>query len=51
MNGVWIKRGAMAAAAVIVVAGFGWALRERPVLIDAAKVVEAPMRVTIREEG
>jgi HlyD family secretion protein len=51
MNGVWIKRGAMAAAAVLVIAGFGWALRDRPVLIDAAKVAEAPMRVTIREEG
>jgi len=51
MNGVWIKRGAMAVAAVLVIAGFAWALRDRPVLIDAAKVVEAPMRVTIREEG
>ena len=51
MDGVWIKRAAMAATAIIVVAGFAWALREKPALVDVATVVETPMHVAVREEG
>ncbi len=51
MNTVWLKRLAYAAAGLAVVAGFAYALREQPALIDVAAVAEAPMRVTIREEG
>ena len=51
MNTVWLKRLAYAAAGLAVVAGFVYALREQPALVDIAEVTEAPMRVTIREEG
>lgn len=51
MTGVWIKRLGLGAAAVAVVAGFAYALREQPVLVDAAAVAAAPMQVTVREEG
>jgi HlyD family secretion protein len=51
MKGVWVKRAALAGAAVAVAAGFAWALRERPTLVDVAEIAEAPMRMTIREEG
>lgn len=51
MKSMWIKRIGLALLAVAVVAGFGWALREQPALVDVAKVTAAPMRVTIREEG
>ena len=51
MNTVWLKRLAYAAAGLAVVAGFAYALREQPALVDVAGVAEAPMRVTIREEG
>jgi len=45
------KRLASAAVAVAVVAGFAYALREQPSLVDVAELVEAPMKVTVREEG
>lgn len=51
MNTLWLKRLAYAAAGLAVIAGFAYALREQPALVDIAEVVEAPMRVTIREEG
>ncbi|TPL12883.1 HlyD family efflux transporter periplasmic adaptor subunit [Mesorhizobium sp. B2-4-11] len=51
MKLIWIKRLGLALLAVAVVAGFGWALREQPALVDVAEVTVAPMRVTIREEG
>lgn len=51
MKGVRVKRAALAALAIIVIVGFAWALRERPTLVDVARVLEAPMRVTVRDEG
>lgn len=51
MKSIWIKRVGLALLAVAVVAGFGWALREQPALVDVAVVTAAPMKVTIREEG
>ncbi len=51
MNKVWLKRLAYAAVGLAVVGGFAYALREQPALVDVAEVAEAPMRVTIREEG
>lgn len=51
MNSIWLKRTGLVALALVVAAGFAWALRERPALIDVAMVAEAPMTVTIREEG
>lgn len=51
MKSPWIKRIGLGLVALAVVAGFVWALRERPVLVDVATVVEAPMSVTVREEG
>ncbi len=51
MKSKWFKRLGLALLALAVVAGFAWALREQPALVDVAEVVEAPMRVEIREEG
>ncbi|RUX28826.1 HlyD family efflux transporter periplasmic adaptor subunit [Mesorhizobium sp. M7A.F.Ca.US.011.01.1.1] len=51
MKSIWIKRVGLALLAVALVAGFGWALREQPALVDEAVVTAAPMKVTIREEG
>lgn len=51
MNSIWLKRAGLVALVLAVAAGFAWALRERPALVDAAMVAEAPMTVTIREEG
>ncbi|MEX0408226.1 HlyD family efflux transporter periplasmic adaptor subunit [Aquibium sp. LZ166] len=51
MKSVWIKRLGLALLALAIAAGFVWALREQPALVDVAEVVEAPMRVEIREEG
>jgi len=51
MNKVWLKRLAYVAVGLAVVGGFAYALREQPVLVDIAEVVDGPMRVTIREEG
>ena len=51
MRSVWLKRTAMMLAAAAVVGGFAYALREQPSLVDIAVVDEAPMHVTIREEG
>jgi len=51
MNAVWTKRIGLSLAAAAVVAGFAWALREQPALVDVAIVAEGPMQVTIREEG
>jgi HlyD family secretion protein len=51
MPSVWPKRTAIMLAAAAVVGGFAYALREQPSLVDVAVVGEAPMHVTIREEG
>jgi HlyD family secretion protein len=51
MKGVLLKRLAFAAVAAAIVGGFAYALRERPSWVDVEVLVEAPMKVTVREEG
>lgn len=51
MKTVWIKRLGLALLVAAIVAGFAYALREKPTLVDIAQIVDAPMKVTIREEG
>ncbi|RVD67206.1 RND transporter, partial [Mesorhizobium sp. M4A.F.Ca.ET.029.04.2.1] len=51
MKSIWMKRLGLALVALVLIAGFGWALREQPTLVDLAEVAAAPMRVTVREEG
>lgn len=51
MLGTWAKRIGLLALVAAVAAGFYYAMRERPALVDVAEAVEAPMRVTVREEG
>ncbi|MCL6709756.1 HlyD family efflux transporter periplasmic adaptor subunit [Pseudomonas sp. R2.Fl] len=47
----WIKRILMLAAVALVVAGFAYALREKPQPVDVAAVSRGPMQVTITQEG
>ncbi|MCO6186460.1 efflux RND transporter periplasmic adaptor subunit [Rhizobium sp. L1K21] len=47
----WIKRGAMAAGVIAIAAGFAYALREKPVMVDLAEITSTPMKVTVREEA
>lgn len=51
MKSRWPGRITFAAIVIAIVGAFAWALREQPVLVDVATVTEAPMQVTIREEG
>lgn len=51
MPGTWTKRTGLLVLVAAIAGGFYYAMRERPVLVDVAEVVEAPMRVTVREEG
>jgi HlyD family secretion protein len=51
MASTWIKRLALGVFAVIVAAGFYWALKPKPVLVDAVTVTDGPMTVTINQEG
>jgi HlyD family secretion protein len=51
MNGTWIKRALLAGLAVLVIAGFYYALAPKPALVDTATIARAPMRVTVDEEG
>ena len=51
MKSIWMKRLGLALLALALIAGFGWALREQPALVDLAEVTAAPMRVTVQEEG
>lgn len=45
------KRIAVALALMALAGVFAWALREEPGLVEVAVVADAPMRVTIREDG
>ncbi len=47
----WLKRTIGFVALVLVVGGFYYALRERPVGVDVALVTSGPMQVSIKEEG
>lgn len=51
MRSPWLKRSVFVLAALAGIAVLVWSLRERPVLVDITSVREAPMKVTIREEG
>lgn len=51
MQGTWIKRIIGAVAIGAIVAGFAYALREKPQLVDAGVVTRGPMRVTVSQEG
>jgi HlyD family secretion protein len=51
MNGTWIKRALLAGLALLVAAGFYYALAPKPVLVDTGTIARAPMRVTVDEEG
>ncbi|GEO83850.1 MULTISPECIES: efflux RND transporter periplasmic adaptor subunit [Alphaproteobacteria] len=51
MQGKWIKRAIGVAAVGAMVAGFAYALRERPQLVDVGAVTRGGMRVTVSQEG
>jgi HlyD family secretion protein len=51
MRSVWLKRMAVLLTAALVVAALGWFAWPRPVAVDIAAVVAAPMAVTVDEEG
>ena len=51
MTGSWKKRVSYGLIAFLAAGGFVWAMRERPVMVDVAEIVEAPMAITVREEG
>ncbi len=51
MQGKWIKRAIGVLAVGAIVAGFAYALREKPQLIDVGAVTRGPMRVTVSQEG
>lgn len=48
---IWLKRGALALFALLVVGALYLAMREQPALVDVATVREGPMQVAIVEEG
>lgn len=51
MQGKWIKRIMGAVAIGAIVAGFAYALREKPQMVDVGAVTRGPMRVTVSQEG
>lgn len=51
MQGRWIKRVLAVVAVGAIVAGFAYALREKPQLVDVGTVTRGPMRVTVSQEG
>lgn len=51
MQGKWIKRAIGAVTVGAMVAGFAYALREKPQMVDAGAVTRGPMRVTVSQEG
>jgi len=51
MQGKWIKRIMGAVAIGAIVAGFAYALREKPQMVDVGVVTRGPMRVTVSQEG
>ncbi|MFA7416814.1 MAG: HlyD family efflux transporter periplasmic adaptor subunit [Rhizobium sp.] len=51
MQGKWIKRAFGVLAVGAIVAGFAYALREKPQMVDVGVVTRGPMRVTVSQEG
>lgn len=51
MQGKWIKRVMSVVAVGAMVAGFAYALREKPQMVDVGVVTRGPMRVTVSQEG
>lgn len=51
MQGKWIKRVIGTVAVGAMVAGFAYALREKPQMVDIGVVARGPMRVTVSQEG
>jgi len=51
MKRPWLKRIAISVAVFACAGAVWWGMRNPPVMVDTAAVAEAPMRVTIREEG
>ena len=47
----WIFRLGLLGLALAIIAGFYFAMREKPILVDTAAVKRGEMRVTIKEEG
>ncbi|KZL17972.1 Macrolide export protein MacA [Pseudovibrio axinellae] len=51
MNGKYVKRGAYIAVALLVLLLFGWALQEKPILVETAKITRGDLIVTVEEDG
>ncbi|MBC7084733.1 MAG: RND transporter, partial [Firmicutes bacterium] len=51
MQGKWFKRVIGVVAVGAMVAGFAYALREKPQMVDVGAVTRGPMRVTVSQEG
>jgi HlyD family secretion protein len=51
MSALWLKRGLVAAVAILVAAALLYALTPKPVAVDLATIERGDMRVTIDEEG
>ncbi|WP_202396001.1 efflux RND transporter periplasmic adaptor subunit [Stappia sediminis] len=48
---LWLKRLFFTALTIAIAGGFYMALKEKPILVDIARVTAGPMQVTINEEG
>ncbi|KZK80693.1 hypothetical protein PsAD13_04758 [Pseudovibrio sp. Ad13] len=51
MNGKYVKRGAYIAVALLVLLLIGWALQEKPISVETAKVTRGDLIVTVEEDG
>ena len=51
MKSPWPRRALIGFVLAVLAGATWWALREQPAQVDVASVIEAPMQLTIREEG
>lgn len=51
MSKLWIKRGLYGLIAALVVFGFFWALRDKPIPVDVEAISRGSLKVTVDEEG
>ena len=51
MRGIWLKRAAGLLVTALVIGALAWLAWPRPIPVDLARVVAAPMAVTVDEEG